>query len=115
MFKNVCMPLLLLFFIIARAFCGDRELLASAELYTKDGVRYGRYEVRMRMVAADGVISSFFLWKDESEKDDASWNEIDIEVLGCSPTGFQSALHYGTGGWSNMGHAESFHHLNKPI
>jgi beta-glucanase (GH16 family) len=107
--------LLFLTGIISLAFCEQKELLSSAELYTKEGVKYGRYEVRMRMVAADGVISSFFLWKDGSEKDDAFWNEIDIEVLGCSPGGFQSAIHAGTGGWSNMTHEESFHHLNKPL
>jgi endo-1,3-1,4-beta-glycanase ExoK len=99
----------------ARALCGDKELVSSAELFTHAGERYGRYEVRMRMAAADGVITSFFLWKDESEKDDAFWNEIDIEVLGCTPTGFQSAIHYGKGGWSNMTHAESFHHCDKSL
>jgi endo-1,3-1,4-beta-glycanase ExoK len=113
--KNVCMSFLLVFAITAQTYCGEKELVASAELYTKEGVQYGRYEVRMRMAAADGVISSCFLWKDESEKDDAYWNEIDIEILGCSPKGLQSALHYGTGGWSNMGHAETYHHLNKPL
>ena len=105
----------LLIVISAQTFCGDKELLSSAELFTKEGVKYGRYEVRMRMVAGDGVISSLFLWKDESEKDNAIWNEIDVEVLGCSPTGFQTAIHLGTGGWSNMTHSESFHHLNKPL
>jgi endo-1,3-1,4-beta-glycanase ExoK len=109
------MPFIFLLVIIAQAFCGDKELLSSAELFTKEGFKYGRFEVRMRMAAADGVISSFFLWKDESEKDNAFWNEIDIEVLGCSPKGFQSAIHYGRGGWSNMTHLESFHHLNKAL
>jgi hypothetical protein len=113
--RNTTIPFLFLSILITQAFCEKKELLSSAELYTKEGVKYGRYEVRMRMVAADGVISSFFLWKDESEKDDAFWNEIDIEVLGCSTGGFQSAIHYGTGGWSNMKHEESFHHLNKNL
>jgi endo-1,3-1,4-beta-glycanase ExoK len=113
--KKSRMHFIFLIVIIAWAFGGDKELLSSAELFTKEGVQYGRYEVRMRMVAADGVISSFFLWKDESEKDGASWSEIDIEVLGCSPTGFQSAIHCGTGGWSNLTHSETFHHLNKTL
>jgi beta-glucanase (GH16 family) len=73
------MPFIFFLVITARAFAGDKELLSSAELFTKEGVPYGRYEVRMRMAAADGVISSFFLWKDESEKDSAFWNEIDRE------------------------------------
>jgi endo-1,3-1,4-beta-glycanase ExoK len=82
---------------------------------TKEGVNYGRFEARMRMAAANGVISSFFLWKDESEKDKALWNEIDIEILGCSPRGFQSAIHFGAGGWSNLTHLESFHDFNKAL
>ncbi len=101
--------------IIAPAFCEQKELLSSAELYTKEGATYGRYEVRMRLVAGEGIISSFFLWRDGSEKTDELWNEIDIEVLGGNPTGFQSAIHVGTGGWSNMTHEESFHRLDKPL
>jgi endo-1,3-1,4-beta-glycanase ExoK len=113
--KNFSTPFIFFLIITAQAFGGDKELLSSAELFIKEGIKYGRYEVRMRMAAADGVISSFFLWKDESGKDNAFWNEIDIEVLGCSPAGFQSAIHYGAGGWSNMTHLESFHHLNKAL
>jgi beta-glucanase (GH16 family) len=113
--KNIRMHSILFLAIAAHAFAGDNEMLSSAELFTKESITYGRFEVRMRMAAADGVISSVFLWKDESGKTGPAWNEVDIEVLGCSPTGFQSALHYGSGGWSNMAHLESFHHLNKPL
>ncbi len=107
--------LLLLFDLLVQKIYAEQELLGSAELYTKGGATYGRFEVRMRMVAADGVISSFFLWKDGSEKKDAIWNEIDIEVLGNKPGGFQSAIHYGTGGWPNMKHLETYHDLNKEL
>lgn len=101
--------------IIAQAFCEQKELLSSAELFTREGVKFGRYEVRMRLVAGGGIISSFFLWRDGSEKTDELWNEIDIEVLGGNPAGFQSAIHVGTGGWSNMKHEEAFHHLEKSL
>ena len=110
---NFC--LLLFFPLIVDAQTSTEDLLGSAELFTKEGVVYGRYEVRMRMVGADGVISSFFLWKQESGADDGIWNEIDIEVLGCTRNGFQSAIHYGKGGWSNMEHREAFHHFNRDL
>jgi len=98
-----------------QVFGQDREPLSSAELFTREGAVYGRYEARMRLVAGDGIISSMFLWKDGSEKDEEIWNEIDIEVLGCTPTGFQSAIHWGKGGWSDMTHLETFHKLEKPL
>jgi endo-1,3-1,4-beta-glycanase ExoK len=109
------MLLLSLLILLVQIVCAEQDLLGSAELYTNESVAYGRFEVRMRMVAADGVISSFFLWKDGSEKKDAIWNEIDIEVLGNSPGGFQSAIHYGSGGWPNMKHLEAFHQLKNEL
>ncbi|NLE00635.1 MAG: family 16 glycosylhydrolase, partial [Fibrobacter sp.] len=59
-----------------QVFGQDREPLSSAELFTREGAVYGRYEARMRLVAGDGIISSMFLWKDGSEKDEEIWNEI---------------------------------------
>ena len=53
---NFC--LLLFFPLIVDAQTSTEDLLGSAELLPR-GVVYGRYEVRMRMVGADGVISSF--------------------------------------------------------
>ncbi|HEX3020717.1 MAG TPA: family 16 glycosylhydrolase, partial [Chitinispirillaceae bacterium] len=95
-----------LFFITVSSyfFSVNGNSLASAELYSKDSVCYGRFEIRMRMVSADGVITSFFLWKDKSEDPAVFWHEIDIEVLGNNPSGFQSAIHTGKGGWSEMKH-----------
>ena len=61
-------PFFFFVIFIVQAFCEEKESLSSAELYTNDAVKYGRFEVRMRMVAADGVISSFFLWKDKLKK-----------------------------------------------
>lgn len=115
--SSIIIALLLLLFLdlLVQRVRAEQEMLGSAELFTQQGEIYGRYEVRMRMVAADGVISSFFLWKDGSEKDDVIWNEIDIEVLGDKPNGFQSAIHYGKGSWAEMKHLESFHDLNQNL
>lgn len=56
--------------------------VASAELYPTAAYRYGRFEARIRYAAGDGVVSSFFLWKDGSEVSGTFWNELDFEKLG---------------------------------
>ena len=56
---------------------------ASAELYTSTSYHYGRFEARVRFAAGDGVVSSFFLWKDGSDKAGTFWNELDYEKLGA--------------------------------
>lgn len=55
----------------------------SAELYSANSYAYGRFEARVRYAAGDGVISSFFLWKDGSERAGTFWNELDFEKLGA--------------------------------
>lgn len=55
----------------------------SAELYTTSHYHYGRVEARVRFAAGDGVISSFFSWKDGSEIKGTFWNELDFEKLGA--------------------------------
>lgn len=55
--------------------------VSSSELYTTAAYTYGRFETRTRFAAGDGVISSFFLWKDGSEMSDVFWNELDFEKL----------------------------------
>jgi len=55
----------------------------SAELYTGSSYQYGRFEARLKFGAGDGVVSSFFLWKDGSEKSGTFWNELDFEKLGA--------------------------------
>src|SRR4051794_32405322 len=55
---------------------------ASAELYTVDSYLYGRFEARLRFGSGNGVIGSFFLWKNGSDVPGTFWNEIDFEELG---------------------------------
>ncbi len=55
----------------------------SAELYTSAANGYGRFEARLRFAAGDGVVSSFFLWKDGSEVTGTFWNELDFEKIGA--------------------------------
>jgi len=57
---------------------------SSAELYTSKAYGYGRFEARLRFTAGNGVVSSFFLWKDGSEQTGAYWNELDFEKVGAN-------------------------------
>lgn len=56
--------------------------VSSAELYTVTAYSYGRVETRLRFAAGDGIISSFFAWKDGSEQAGMFWNELDFEKVG---------------------------------
>lgn len=57
--------------------------VSSAELYTAKSYQYGRFEARVQFARGDGVVSSFFLWKDGSEVTGTFWNELDFEKLGA--------------------------------
>lgn len=54
---------------------------SSAELYTSESYYYGRFEARVRYAPGEGVVGSFFLWKDGSEVSGTFWNELDFEKL----------------------------------
>jgi beta-glucanase (GH16 family) len=59
------------------------EAVTSAEFYPNQGYQFGRFEARIQFGAGDGVISSFFLWKNGSEVAGTFWNELDFEKLGA--------------------------------
>lgn len=64
------------------------QAVSSAELYTTAAYQYGRFEARVQYAGGDGVVSSFFLWKVNSEVSGVFWNELDFEKLwsDCSLT-----------------------------
>lgn len=65
----------------------------GAELYTNETFTYGKFEAKMKMAFAPGCISSMFLYYNNSYKGGTEvWNEIDIEVIGKEPNGFQSNI-----------------------
>jgi endo-1,3-1,4-beta-glycanase ExoK len=55
--------------------------VSSSELYMPTAYSYGRFEARVQFAFGDGVVSSFFLWKEGSERDNTFWNELDFEKL----------------------------------
>jgi beta-glucanase (GH16 family) len=67
--------------VAAAATCAQAQY-SGAELRTKDAYVYGRFEVRMRSAAGNGLVSSFFTYSDASYP---TWNEIDLEILGRYP------------------------------
>lgn len=60
---------------------------AGAEYRSKDFYGFGRYEVSMKAIKNDGVVSSFFTYTGPS--DNNPWDEIDIEILGKDTTKVQ--------------------------
>lgn len=66
----------------------------SAEVYSKDQQLYGRYEVRMRTAQGSGILSTFFLYENDSwiTGTNNPWREIDIEVLGRYTDEFQTNI-----------------------
>ena len=55
----------------------------SAELYRTQAYFYGRFEARVRFAPGEGVVSSFFLWRDGSSST-TSWNELDYEKINAT-------------------------------
>jgi endo-1,3-1,4-beta-glycanase ExoK len=67
----------------------------SAELYKTQAYFYGRFEARLRFAPGEGVVSSFFLWRDGSSST-TSWNELDFEKI-------NSTCHLQTNIWTGKG------------
>ena len=60
---------------------------SGAEFRSKGFYGYGMYEVEMKPIKNDGVVSSFFTYTGPS--DNNPWDEIDIEFLGKDTTKVQ--------------------------
>ena len=76
----------------------------SAEYRSNQNYHYGLYEVSMKPIKNNGVVSSFFTYTGPSEHN--PWDEIDIEFLGKDTTGVQ--FNYFTNG---VGKHEYFYKL----
>jgi hypothetical protein len=57
---------------------------------------YGRFEVRMKIVAGSGICNALCPIRDVSAGDlDPDWSEMDIEILGDDPSVIESVAHMG--------------------
>lgn len=54
----------------------------GAELITHQTFRYGAFEARIRAAQGSGLITPFFLWKNDSEIPGQLWQEQDFEIFG---------------------------------
>lgn len=70
---------------------------SGGEFRSTDFYGYGRYEVCMKAIKNDGVVSSFFTYTGPS--DNNPWDEIDIEILGKDTT--QVQFNYFSNGQGN--------------
>lgn len=75
----------------------DKPPYSGAEFRSRDFYGYGMYEVVMKPINNDGVVSSFFTYTGPS--DNNPWDEIDIEFLGKDTTMVQ--FNYFTNGKGN--------------
>ncbi|MGO4695601.1 family 16 glycosylhydrolase [Paenibacillus sp. 2TAB26] len=69
-----------------KAQCSDKPY-ASGEYSTTQRYGYGKFEVRMKAVKGDGVVTGFFTYGADS---DGKADEIDIEILGKNTTQFET-------------------------
>ena len=96
---------------------GKMQLIIDKDLLETDGIPYaggefrstgfygyGRYEVSMKAIKNDGVVSSFFTYTGPS--DGNPWDEIDVEILGKDTTKVQ--FNYFT---DSKGNHEYMHNL----
>jgi GR25 family glycosyltransferase involved in LPS biosynthesis len=63
----------------------------SASLATRKNYQYGRFEVKMKPAKGNGIISAFFLHRNDP------WQEIDFEFLGNDTTKVLSNVYYNPG------------------
>ena len=54
----------------------------GAEMITQQTFRYGAFEARIRAARGSGMITPFFLYKDNSEVPGGTWEELDFEIFG---------------------------------
>lgn len=66
---------------------GTQPQWSGSEYRSKNMYHYGMYEVCMKPIKNDGVVSSFFTYTGPS--DNNPWDEIDIEFLGKDTTKVQ--------------------------
>ncbi len=76
--------------------CDNWEGCLAGAIKTDSSYLYGRFEVRMKSIDSDGVVSSFFTYNTnwQSELGNLNWNEIDIEMTGNRDSSVQFTTHH---------------------
>jgi endo-1,3-1,4-beta-glycanase ExoK len=101
-------------FLILITIATEAKDYRGAELYSKETLKYGRFELRMRVAYGSGTLSTFFLYYDDSWLGlPEPWREIDLEVLGKNNDRFQSNII--TGHLANKVTSEDMHNCGTNI
>lgn len=79
--------ILILFIISEVAFSKNYK---GAEIYSNQSYLYGRFEMKIKSAPGSGQLSTFFLYRNNSETATSLWQEIDIEIFGKDSNSFQS-------------------------
>ena len=76
--------------------CDNWEGCSAGGIKTESSYLYGRFEVRMKSIDSDGVVSSFFTYNTnwQSELGNLNWNEIDVEMTGNRDSSVQFTTHH---------------------
>ena len=102
-----------LFLLLASSIANGADYY-GAEVYSKDKVRYGKFEFSMKTSFASGTLSTFFLYDDLSwQGDHLPWAEIDLEILQKEKDFLQTNLITGT--VSNRNMSEEFHRFHSKL
>ncbi|MFO7869216.1 MAG: family 16 glycosylhydrolase [Bacteroidales bacterium] len=62
----------------------------GAEIYSNESYLYGKFEMRIKAAQGSGQLSTFFLYRNNSEQSSTLWEEIDIEIFGKNTYDFQT-------------------------
>ena len=75
--------------------------------------KFGKIEVRMMAAKGSGILSTFYLWKANSDQSNVFWEEIDIEIFGKdSANEWQSNIFYG---YDPLKSSEEIHTQNNSL
>ena len=85
----------------------------GAELITNQTFRYGAFEARIRAARGSGLITPFFLWKNNSEVPGQEWQEQDFEIFGRDGRYQTQLMTPGTDGEQRTEH-NLYHDLPQP-
>lgn len=84
----------------------------GAEIFSKDKVLYGKFEMRMKMIKGSGMLSTFYTIEHYSGDSDTYWAELDIEVLGKNNAQIMSTNIFNNDSNGNLIHTEQQIALN---
>lgn len=77
--------------LFASTVAGAKNFKGS-EIFSSQQFTYGRFEMSIQSTAGAGQLSTFFLYRNNSEQGTTLWREVDIEIFGKDTNAFQSNI-----------------------